>query len=115
MILSLDLECLYERTYNNDMFIIDYELTYHSSLLVLLIEDNLSSSRELAVIDYKTDECVQPPSLSFNHLFSVRGIFNTHLLVASRDTIYSFQYHPNERIFKVTNVLRKFAKRLEWI
>lgn len=115
MILNLDLECLYEKTYKNDMFIIDYELTYHSTLLVLLIEDNLSSSRELAVIDYKTDECVQPPSLSFNHLFSVRGIFNSHLLVASRDTIYSFQYHPTERLFKVTNVLRKFAKHLEWI
>jgi hypothetical protein len=90
MILNENLEILYEKTYSNDMFIIDYELTYNASLLVMLIEDNLTLTRELAVIEYKTDECIQPPSLNFNHLFSVRGIFNTHLLVASRDAIYSF-------------------------
>ena len=90
LILNDDLVQLFEKTYPNDMFIIDYELMYNASILVLLIEDNEFLTRELVVINYKTEEYIPQPSMTFNHLFSVRGISNNHLLVACRDSIYAF-------------------------
>lgn len=82
-------------------------------MLVLLIEDNKTSTREISCILYKTGEYIQSPIEPFtgtfdSGLFSIRGIFNTHMLVGCRGHILSYEYDPSNMVFVYTNICKRF-------
>jgi hypothetical protein len=118
LILDDDLNQLYEHFYPSDLFIIDFDLMYQGQLLVLLIEDNKTQVREITSMLYRSGEYVQPPSSqygTFEGLFSLRGIYEKHLLVGCRQAIYSFQFDDTNLAFRFTNIVKKFSVKNEWV
>jgi hypothetical protein len=112
------LEILYESEYSLvETYIIDFDLMCSGQLLVVIVEDCKNNCRELSCVQIKTGELICPPvvSLITDALFSVRAVFKNHLLVAGRSYIYSFEFDPEEKLFRARNNLRALPKNLEWI
>jgi len=61
-ILSYDLKLIYETTFPSDVYVVDFDLMYDGSILVLIIEDCTSTARELSILDFKSNSYITPPA-----------------------------------------------------
>lgn len=68
-------EEIYFRKFEADIYIVDFDLMYNNSILMLICEDVTTTTREVMAIDFRKGEYIQPPSLNASHsLFSIRSI-----------------------------------------
>jgi hypothetical protein len=101
-----EMEVIYRRTFASDVFIVDFELIYDCSILVLIIEDCTTNTREVNAIDYSSGEYVHPPQQQNNNgIYSLATMFNDVLFVGYNDKVVAFKYLPRDNWFQHLNTL----------
>jgi hypothetical protein len=61
-IFSYDLKLIYEKTFLSDYNVVDFDLMYDGTILILIIEDCILKTRELKILDFKSNSYITSPA-----------------------------------------------------
>ena len=98
MMVDEKMKVIYEKTYPEDVRIVEYDLMHNSQIIVMIIEDIVSLTREITGVSWQTGEYIQAPIAPqpFDTLFCLRSIMNVFLVVGCRSHIYLFSFDTTD-------------------
>jgi hypothetical protein len=57
-VFSIDFKLIYTKEFPSDVYIVDFDLIFNGGILILIIEDCISNTRDFMVIDFTQNEYI---------------------------------------------------------